>query len=224
MKDLLLDAAWRAIQYRSTINQRPVTPTPEALQHLESLDELFPEQSTDPGEVIRLLDEIGSPATMATAGGRFFGFVVGGSLPATVAANWLATAWDQEAGQEVTAPIGAALENVCTRWLVELFSLPASTGVGFVTGATMANFAGLAAARHALLQREEWDVERDGLFGAPPITVVVGDQVHASVLKALGLLGLGRERVVRVPTDEQGRMRPDLLPKIAGPTIICVQA
>jgi glutamate/tyrosine decarboxylase-like PLP-dependent enzyme len=198
-------------------------PTPEALQRLALLDEPLPEKPTDPHSVLRLLDEIGSPATLATAGGRFFGFVIGSSLPATIAANWLATAWDQEGGLEVTAPIGAALESVCAKWLVELFSLPASTGVGFVTGATMANFTGLAAARHALLQREGWDVERQGLFGAPPITVNVGDEVHVSVLKALTLLGLGRDRVQRVPTDDQGRMRPELLSEMKGPTIICAQ-
>jgi glutamate/tyrosine decarboxylase-like PLP-dependent enzyme len=223
MRDLLLDAAQRAAQYRDGLATRAVVPTPEALQRLALLDEPLPEKPTDPHEVLRLLDEIGSPATLATAGGRFFGFVIGSSLPATVVANWLATAWDQEGGQEVTAPVGATLERVCSRWLTRLFSLPQDTGVGFVTGATMANLAGLAAARHALLQSEGWDVEKQGLFGAPPITVVVGDEVHASVLKALSLLGLGRDRVRRVPADTQGRMRPELLPEEKGPTIICAQ-
>ncbi len=223
MKSLLLDAAHRAARYRDSLATRSAVPTPEALQRLAILDELLPEKPTDPVEVLRLLDEIGSPATVATAGGRFLGFVIGSSLPATVAANWLATAWDQEGGLEVAAPVGAMLESVCLKWLVRLFSLPPSTGVGFVTGATMANFTGLAAARHALLQREGWDVEKQGLFGAPPITVVVGDEVHVSVLKALSLLGLGRDRVQRVPTDAQGRMRPELLPEVAGPAIICAQ-
>lgn len=223
MRDLLLDAAHRAVRYREGLALRSAVPTPEALRRLAVLDEPLPEEPADPREVLRLLDEIGSPATMATAGGRFFGFVIGSSLPATVAANWLATAWDQEGGLEVTAPIGATLESVCANWLVELFSLPPGTAVGFVTGATMANFTGLAAARHALLQREGWDVEKQGLFGAPPITVVVGDQVHVSVLKALSLLGLGRDRVQRVPADAQGRMRPELLPSVTGPTIICAQ-
>jgi len=224
MRDLLSDAARRATRYRETLAGRSVVPTPEALRRLTLLDEPLPEGATSPEEVLRLLDEIGSPATMASAGGRFFGFVIGSSLPVTVATDWLTTAWDQEGGQEVTAPIGAMLERVCMRWLMQLFSLPSGTGVGFVTGATMANFAGLAGARHALLQREGWDVERDGLFGAPPITVAVGDDVHVSVLKALSLLGLGRGRVRRVPTDVQGRMRPELLPKEKGPMIICTQA
>jgi glutamate/tyrosine decarboxylase-like PLP-dependent enzyme len=202
---------------------RSVVPAPEALQRLALLDEPLPEKPTDPHAVLRLLDEIGSPTTLATAGGRFFGFVIGSSLPVTVATNWLATAWDQEGGLEATAPIGATLESVCEKWLVELFSLPASAKVGFVTGATMANFTGLAAARHSLLQREGWDVEGRGLFGAPPITVVVGDEVHVSVLKALSLLGLGRDRVQRVPTDDQGRIRHELLPEMKEPTIICAQ-
>lgn len=223
MRDLLMDAAHRAARYRDGIAVRSVVPSPQALKRLALLDEPLPEKPTDPHVVLHLLDEIGSPATLATAGGRFFGFVIGSSLPATVAANWLAAAWDQEGGQEVTAPIGATLESVCVKWLVKLFSLPPSTGVGFVTGATMANFTGLAAARHALLQREGWDVEQQGLFGAPPITVVVGDEVHVSVLKALSLLGLGRDRVQRVLTDAQGRMRPELLHKVNGPTIICAQ-
>jgi len=223
MRDLLLDAADRAARYRDGLAMRSVVPAPEALQRLALLDEPLPEKPTDPHAVLRLLDEIGSPTTLATAGGRFFGFVIGSSLPVTVAANWLATAWDQEGGLEVVTPIGATLESLCAKWLVKLFSLPPGTGVGFVTGATMANFTGLAAARHSLLQREGWDVEGRGLFGAPPITVVVGDEVHVSVLKALSLLGLGRDRVQRVPTDDQGRIRPELLPEMKEPTIICAQ-
>jgi glutamate/tyrosine decarboxylase-like PLP-dependent enzyme len=224
MKELLLDAALRAIRYREQLANRSVIPTPEAIERLALLDEPLPDLPSDPQAVLSLLDELGSPATLATAGGRFFGFVVGSSLPATVAASWLATAWDQEGGQTVTAPIGAQLESICARWLVDLFSLPPNTGVGFVTGATMANFSALAAARHALLRQEGWNVERDGLFGAPPVTVMVGDEVHVSVLKALSLLGFGRERVVRVPVDDQGRMQADRLPDLSGLVIICAQA
>jgi glutamate/tyrosine decarboxylase-like PLP-dependent enzyme len=224
MKDLLLDAARRAAKFRESLAMRSVAPDPGALQRLALLDEPLPEKPTEPSDVLHLLDEIGSPAAMASAGGRFFGFVVGSSLPTTVAANWLATAWDQEGGQEVTAPVGAALESVCAKWLVELFSLPPDTGVGFVTGATMANLTGLAAARHALLQEQGWEVEERGLFEAPPITVVVSDEVHVSVLKALSLLGLGRDRVQRVPTDAQGRMISRFLPEEKKPTIICAQA
>jgi glutamate/tyrosine decarboxylase-like PLP-dependent enzyme len=175
-------------------------------------------------DVLEELDTIGSPATVANAGGRYFGFVIGGSLPAALAANILAAAWDQNAVLEVTSPLGAALEKVCRFWITELLGLPTEAEVGFVTSATMANFTGLAAARHALLQAQGWDVEARGLFGAPAITVIVGDEVHVSLLKALGMLGLGRERVARVPVDGQGRMIPAQIPEIEGPTIVCLQA
>src|SRR6267143_3129757 len=224
MQDLLRTTAERAARYLADLKERRVAPTPEALTNLRRLDEALPEHPTDPAAVIALLDEIGSPATMASAGGRFFGFVVGGSLPATVAASNLAAAWDQNAGIVVLSPIAARLEEVAMRWLLDVLGLPPSSGLGFVTCATQANFAGLAAARHALLARRGWNVETQGLFGAPPITVVVGEEVHVSVLKALGLAGLGRERVVRVPADAQGRMRADKLPKLSGPTLICTQA
>jgi glutamate/tyrosine decarboxylase-like PLP-dependent enzyme len=161
---------------------------------------------------------------MAMAGRRFFGWVIGGSLPATVAANWLAAAWDQNAAGWQSSPAAAAFEQVAQRWLLDALGLPPDCAAGFVTGATMANFACLAAARQTVLKKAGWDVEADGLFGAPPITVVVGDEVHVSVLKALGLLGLGRNRVLRVPVDAQGRMRADRFPPVTGPTILCLQA
>jgi len=136
----------------------------------------------------------------------------------------LAGAWDQNCGLELGSPINARLEEICRGWLVELLGLPEQMDVGFVTGATMANFTGLAAARHAVLHAHGWDVEAQGLFGAPPITIVVGDEVHVSLLKGLSMLGLGRERVVRVPADGQGRMNAAKLPVIEGPTIVCTQA
>src|SRR5262249_10303965 len=145
-------------------------------------------------------------------------------LPATLAANWLTSTWDQNAGLAILSPIAAKLEEVAMGWLTDLLGLPSECGVGFVTCATQANFSGLAAARHALLARQGWNVDAQGLFGAPPITVVVGDEVHVSVLKALTMLGLGRERVIRVPVDEQGRMRADALPPMDSNTIVCIQA
>ena len=183
----------------------------------------MPDGPDDPERVIALLDEAGSPATVATAGPRFFGFVIGGSHPVAVAANWLATAWDQNAHSFTSSPVAATLEQVAQRWLVELFGLPSTTVGGFVSGATMANLTALAAARHAVLARVGWDVEARGLAGAPDLTVVVGEEVHPSLIKSLGLLGLGRERVHRVPVDAQGRMRADALPDISGPTIVCAQ-
>jgi glutamate/tyrosine decarboxylase-like PLP-dependent enzyme len=222
--DLLKKVAEQASLYLEGLDNRSVVPSPEAVQRLSELAEPLPDEPSTPETVLALLDEIGSPATLAAAGGRYFGFVTGGSLPAALAANWLAGAWDQNTAFSIMTPIGACLEEVALRWLLEALSLPAEAGGGFVTGATMANFTGLAAARHALLARQGWDVESQGLFGAPPLTVVVGEEVHVSLLKALSLLGLGRERVLRVPVDGQGRMRVDALPTLSGSTIICLQA
>ncbi|GAC1447134.1 MAG: aminotransferase class V-fold PLP-dependent enzyme [Ktedonobacterales bacterium] len=150
--------------------------------------------------------------------------MIGGSLPAALAANWLAGAWDQNAGLVTASPIAARLEEIALGWLVDVLELPRGTGAGFVTGATMANFTGLIAARHALLERAGWDVEAQGLFGAPPITVVVGAEAHPTLLKALAMLGLGHSRVVTVPVDGQGRMRADALPRLSGPALVCLQA
>jgi glutamate/tyrosine decarboxylase-like PLP-dependent enzyme len=222
--DLLLDTARRATRYLEGLLTRGVAPAPAAVERLPELGGPLPQGPTDPTAVIALLDEIASPATVVNAGGRYFGFVNGGTLPATLAANWLAGAWDQNAGLSVASPAASALEEISVRWILDVLALPATAGGGLVTGATMANFAGLAAARHALLARQGWDVEREGLFGAPPLTVVVGDEVHVSVLKALSLLGLGRERVVRVPADAQGRLRADRLPHLSSTTIVCIQA
>jgi len=222
--DLLKEAARRASRYLTELNERPIFPTPDALAGLAAFDEPLPETPRDPLDVLTLLDEIGSPATVASAGRRYFGFVIGGALPATLAANWLAGAWDQNAGLQVASPAAVRLEQVALNWLLDVLGLPAEAGGAFITGGTMANFTGLAAARHAVLKHVGWNVEAQGLFGAPPITVVVGDEVHVSLLKALSLLGLGRERVVRVPVDSQGRIRADALPRISGPTIVCIQA
>ena len=217
-------AAALAAEYLAGLPTRSVAPTPAALARLHSLDRPFPDGPADPTAVLEELHAVGSPATMATAGGRFFGFVVGGSLPAALAASWLAAAWDQDAGLAVLAPGAAAFEEVALRWLLDALGLPPDCAGGFVTGATMANFTALAAARQAVLRRAGWDVEADGLFGAPPIGVVVGEEVHISVLKALGLLGLGRTRVTRVPTDPLGRIRADRLPPLDDRTIVCLQA
>ena len=224
MDELLRDAAERAIRYVGELPERRVAPDAEALEGLGRLDEPLPDGPDDPGRVLALLDEAGSPATVATAGPRFFGFVIGGSHPVSLAANWLAGAWDQNAGAFTASPVAATLEQVAQRWLIELFGLPSTTVAGFVTGATMANMTALAAARNAVLARVGWDVDAQGLAGAPLVTVIAGDEVHPSLVKGLGLLGLGRDRVVRVPVDDQGRMRADALPAISGPTIVCVQA
>jgi glutamate/tyrosine decarboxylase-like PLP-dependent enzyme len=217
-------AAERALEYLRTVGSRPVAPPPAAVQALTQFEGPLPEGTGDPLCVLDLLDRVGSPATVATAGGRFFGFVNGAALPVSVAATWIASAWDQNAALRVMSPVAAALEDVALGWVRDALGLPAECGGSVVTGASMANFSGLAAARHALLERSGWDVENDGVFGAPQLTVVVGDEVHASLLKALGLLGLGRKRVIRVPADEQGRMRADRMPALHDRTIVCIQA
>ena len=224
MKEILTDASARAIHYLQGLESRSVAPTPAAVAALRAFDEPLPNQSNDPAETLRLLDEVCSPATNAMAGPRFFGFVIGGSLPVTLAANWLAGAWDQNSAYYRATPGTAYVEQIALRWLLDLLCLPAESSGAFVTGATVANLCALAAARHAVLKAAGWNVEALGLFGAPPITVIVGEEVHPSVTKSLGILGLGRSRVVKVSVDGQGRMRADALPAIAGPTIVCVQA
>jgi glutamate/tyrosine decarboxylase-like PLP-dependent enzyme len=223
MRTLMHDVATRASAYLAGLSERDVTPDPAAVAALDVLDTALPEEPCDPFTVIEQLDRYGSPATIAEAGPRFFGFVMGGALPAALAANWLASAWDQNTGLYNITPATARLEQTALRWLLELLELPRDCAGAFVTGATVANFVALAAARHAVLARVGWKVEADGLFGAPPITVVVGAEAHPTLIKSLGLLGLGRNRVVRVPVDDQGRMRVDALPDVSGPTIICTQ-
>jgi glutamate/tyrosine decarboxylase-like PLP-dependent enzyme len=222
--DLLQDVARRAAAYLEEVQARRVAPLESAIQDLRQLSGPLPDSPRSAREIVDLLDRVGSPATVINAGGRFFGFVNGGALPASVAATWLAAAWDQNSALRVMSPVNATLEDVALEWTRDVLGLPEGCGGGIVTGATMANFAGLAAARHAVLESAGWDVERDGLFGAPPIHVVVGDEVHVSLLKALTLLGLGRGRVHRVPVDRHGRMRADALPPLDARTIVCVQA
>jgi len=222
---LLLDAAERGIRYLESLDTREVYPLAASIERLSAaLEGPLPEQGAEAAEVLSFIDTLGSPATVACAGGRYFGFVTGGALPATVAANWLAGAWDQNCFNFVSSPAVALFEEAALRWLKEALHLPPSAEGTLVTGATMANFTCLAAARHEVLRRVGWDVESRGLFGAPEISVIVGDEVHASILKVLAMLGLGRDRIRRVPVDRQGRMRADLMPDVVGPTIVCIQA
>lgn len=221
---LLADAADRAATYLEGLPSRTVAPSAEAVAALSHFDRQLPEHPVDPSRVLQDLDEFGSPGTGASAGGRYFGFVIGATLPAALAANMLATSWDQNAALTIISPTTARLELVALRWLLGALHLPPTCAAGFVTGATIANFTGLAAARHLLLRRAGWDVEEQGLFDAPQLNVIVGDEVHVTVLKALAMLGLGRARVTRVPADDQGRMRADKLPQLDDRTIICLQA
>jgi len=221
---LLHAAAEASIAYLDGEDGRSVAPTAEAVAGLARFREPLPEDPLAADQVLDLLARFASPATIAKTAGRNFGFVNGGCLPSALAASWLVSAWDQNASFFVQSPAAITLEEVALGWVCQLLGLPEGSGGALVTGATMASFTALAAARHELLRRQGWNVEDDGLFGAPEIRVVVGDEVHASVLKALTLLGLGRKRVLRVPVDGQGRMRPECLPELDARTILCLQA
>ncbi len=223
MKEILKNTAERAARYLDDLDQRRVAPEPDAVRALERLQEPLPQEPSDPEHVLELLDTICSPATVTTAGGRYFGFVTGGSLPSTLVANWLASAWDQNGFAESLSPATFALERVAGEWIKEAMDLPRDAATAFVTGATMANFTGLLAARQAVIGQAGWNVGDQGLFGAPEITVLVGAEVHPTVLKALAMLGLGRKRVQVVEVDDQGRFKTEAMPTIEGPTIVCVQ-
>lgn len=217
-------AAKRATAYAATIGGRRVSPSTEAIAGLRRLHEPMPDGPSDARDVVALLDEIGSPATVATQGGRYFGFVIGGSVPAVTGTSWLASAWDQNVALRVMSPVAAELEDVVLGWVRDLLRLPAECDGGLVTCATTANFTALTAARSALLAREGWNVEEEGTNGAPPIEVVVGGEVHASMQKALTVGGFGRKRAVIVDVDGQGRMRADKLPRLLPRSIVCIQA
>jgi glutamate/tyrosine decarboxylase-like PLP-dependent enzyme len=221
---VLADVAARSQRYLNDIGERRVAPSWQALEGLKALDVTLQDSPMSAEQVVEELDRVVSPATMGIAGPRFFGFVNSSALPAALAANWLSTAWEQHGGFFVSSPGSTTLEQIALRWTIELLGLPRVSAGGFVTGTTVAGMTCLAAARHSVLARVGWNAEADGLFGAPPITVVVGAETHSTLFKALGFVGLGRNRVVTVPADSQGRMRADALPAVSGPTIVCLQA
>ena len=222
--DVLRAAMAAAFDYAMSVDGRRVNPDRPALDALAAFDELLPEVGVDELQTIRLLDGVGSPATVASAGRQYFGFVTGATYPVALGTSWLVSAWDQNTALPVMSPVAAKLHDVVNAWLVDLLRLPAETGVVFVSGATVANASCLAAARDAMLARLGWDAPADGLFGAPEFNVVVGERAHSTLSKSLGLVGLGRSRVTVVPADDQGRMRADLLPDIDGPVLVCAQA
>jgi|SaaInlStandDraft_6_1057023.scaffolds.fasta_scaffold34788_1 glutamate/tyrosine decarboxylase-like PLP-dependent enzyme len=222
---LLRDTADRAARYLETLDKRAVAADPDSVKTLrDNLETDLPLTGQQDDHIIDFLDTYGGPATVASAAGRYFGFVTGGALPASLAANWLANCWDQNGFSSVSSPALAAFEDTALRWLKQALGLPAPAGGALVTGATLANFTCLAAARHKVLKDAGWDVEAKGLFGAPEITVIVGEEVHSTVYKVLAMLGLGRDRVLKLPVDEQGRILSRDLPTLNGPTILCLQA
>ncbi|MGH7122297.1 MAG: pyridoxal phosphate-dependent decarboxylase family protein [Gemmataceae bacterium] len=225
IRQLLAETARRAADYLESLRNRPVGPLPGAARKLaQALDQPLPDHGSDAAAVLAFLDEFGSPATVASAGGRYFGFVTGGSVPASLAANYLAGAWDQNSFSWISSPAIAAFEVAALRWIKEALGIPMSAEGALVTGCTMAHVTSLAAARNRVLQKSGWNVDADGLFGAPEITVIVGAEAHASLFKVLSMLGLGRNRVVQLPCDDQGRISARQLPAITGPTIVCLQA
>jgi glutamate/tyrosine decarboxylase-like PLP-dependent enzyme len=227
--DLLERTAVLARRYLDSLDERPVRAEATLAELRASLVTPLPERGEDPMTVIEALADNAGPGLIGMAGPRYFGFVIGGHLPATLAADWLTSTWDQNAGIYACGPAASVVEEAVGAWLVELLGLPAETSFGLVTGGQMANYTCLAAARHAVLQRAGWDVEERGLFGAPEIEVVVGAEAHATILTALQYLGLGRARVTSVPTDDQGRIQADALaaalPAVSErPLIVCLQA
>jgi glutamate/tyrosine decarboxylase-like PLP-dependent enzyme len=222
---LLADAARRGADYLASLDERPVFPRDADVEKLrDALEGDLPPGPTPDTEVLAFLDRYGAPATVASAGGRYFGFVTGGALPATVAAHVLATAWDQNSFSFVSSPAAALFDETALRWLKGVFALPAPAEGALVLGASAANVTGLAAARHSVLDRAGWNVEERGLRGSPEVAVIVGAEAHGTIFKILPLLGFGRAHIHRVPVDGQGRMRADQLPPIRSPAIVCIQA
>ena len=225
---LLSRATDHAVAYRESLADNSATAQAGYYEMREALVAALPETGSAPEAVLDELVRAASPGLMPMAGPRFFGFVIGASHPAGVAADWMVTAWGQNAGYHTPTPAAAAMEEIAEGWLVDILDLPKGSSVGFVTGATVANAVGLSAARTKVLLDAGWDVDADGLFGAPEVTVLVGDDAHSSVFSALQMIGFGYRRVVRIATDDQGRMRPDALQaeigKASGPKIVIAQA
>ena len=225
--ELLAETARRSAEYLATVADRPVAPSATRAELTEIFGTAMPEEGEDATTILRRLAsaEVG---IMATAGPRFFGFVVGGALPAALAADWLGTAWDQNAALYVASPAASVVEEVAGRWILDLLALPEDSSFGFVNGGQAGNTVALAAARHHVLADVGWDVEEDGLRGAPAIAVITGRERHATIDTSLRHLGLGRSSLVLVDTDDQGRADPsavrDALHRAPGPAIVCTQA
>ena len=213
-----------AFEYLETVFDRNVYPTEEAINDLSNFDEDLPIETSKPENVLEQLNQYGNPATTVTLGGRYFGFVCGSVVPVGLAAKNLGTFWDQAPGLNVLSPIGSKLETVVEKWFVDLFNLPKNTCAGFVSGTSVANLCGLAAARYRILQKNNWDINQKGLRNAPKIRIVTGKQAHSTVLKAVSVLGLGQENIEWVDVDNQGRIIPESIPELDKNTILILQA
>ena len=223
-ESLFEQAKEHALDYMRSVQDRPVFPSLAQIEKLKVFREHLPAGPENPKEILNKLHTFGSPATVAQTGGRYFGFVNGGIIPAALAAKWLVDAWDQNAAMYVISPTVSVIEDVCEKWLVDLFGLPPETAAGFVSGSSTASLCGLAAGRDYLLKRKGWDVCAKGLFGAPEIKVVLGAGAHSTIYKALSILGLGKDRLIKVPMDDQGRIVADKIPAPDDNTLLILQA
>ncbi len=222
--DLLERAKNHTFDYMKNILCQPVFPNNMSLEALNVFREPLQEEHGDPYEIIDLLHKNGSPATVAQTGGRYFGFVNGGITPVALAAKWLSDAWDQNTALYVMSPISSTLEEICEKWLINLFNLPDDSAAGFVGGSSAATLCGLTAGRNTLLNNLGYDVSTKGLYGAPEIRVILGEGAHSTVYKVLSILGLGSERLIKIPTDEQGRIITDYVPELDNHTLLILQA
>jgi glutamate/tyrosine decarboxylase-like PLP-dependent enzyme len=226
-RELLRRTAELAADFLDSLDRRPVWPDASVEELRNSLGGSLQDEPLDSTEVLEELVRAAEPGVVGIPSGRYFGFVIGGAVPASLAADWLTSVWDQNAGLVVGGPSAAVVEEVAGDWLKDLLGIPATASFSFVTGCQMAHVTGLAAARHAVLDRVGWDVEQDGLAGSPPIRVFLGGKRHVTIDRALRLLGLGSEAAIRVETDGQGRMRAQALAEamrtVKGPAIVCAQ-
>ncbi len=213
-----------AYDYIDHLADMDVFPSDSSISEMDYFNESMPMDPSATKDVLSMLGHYGSKSTVAQTGGKYFGFVCGGSLPVTLAAKWVSDVWDQNSALYVLSPIAAKLEETCEKWIAELLGLPKGTAAGFVSGSSTAIICALAAARNELLKRQGWDVSANGLFGATPVRVVISAQAHSSVFKALAFIGLGKERVELVPTDNQGRMLVEALPELDNHTLLIIQA
>lgn len=223
-KEIFRQAQNYAFSYMDNVNERSVFPTDEALGGLKNFVEELPASTGDPAEIVELLHRYGSPATVAQTGGRFFGFVDGGVIPAGLAARLLADCWDQNCALYEMSPLASKLETICEGWLRDLLGLPESTVAGFVTGSSIAILCGLAAGRYRIFANNNWDINKKGFYGAPRIRIVAGREAHSTVSKAVALLGFGLDTVEWVDTDAEGRMKASDVPELDDKTILILQA
>ncbi|MDD3169837.1 MAG: pyridoxal-dependent decarboxylase [Eubacteriales bacterium] len=213
-----------AYDYMSKILDQPVFPDDKAIAGLDRFREPLPETPGDPYEILERLHNNGSPATVAQTGGRYFGFVNGGAVPAALAAKWLSDTWDQNAALYLISPIASVLEEVCEKWIVSLLGFPENTAAGFVSGSSTATLCGLTAGRNDLLSKLGYDVNKKGLFEAPALRVIVGEGAHSTIYKALSIIGLGSERLIKVPAGEDGSISVKAIPEMDDRTLLILQA